>query len=234
VKPPPAAASFTASKAHATWGGYAGQRLLIAGAGHSAANLIVSLTKLPVEQKPAAIHWISRQPTEVPCPLVPDDPLIERDRICAAANTAAASGQAEFRAGTTVSALARNDDGSLRVTLKTDASSNTIITVDRIIAATGYRPDWTAARELHIQTCWATEGTYPLAASLLSAGDAGGNCLATPVQGADTLLHPEPGFYALGMKSYGRSPGFHLAIGFQQIEALIARISDAHSKSRSS
>ena len=94
--------------------------------------------------------------------------------------------------------------------------------VDRAIAATGFRPDWSFARELHLQTCWATEGTYPLAASLL--GESGGDCLAVPAFGADTLLHPEPHFYALGMKSYGRTPAFLITTGLRQIESVLERL----------
>ena len=73
-------------------------------------------------------------------------------------------------------------------------------------------------RELQVQTCWATEGTYPLAASLL--GEAGADCLTTPAFGAETLLHPEPGFFTLGMKSYGRAPNFLLRTGYEQVASV--------------
>ncbi len=90
--------------------------------------------------------------------------------------------------------------------------------VDEIIAATGFRPDLSLTRELQVQTCWATEGTYPLAASLL--GDTGADCLAAPAGGAEMLLHPEPGYFTLGMKSYGRSPNFLLRTGYEQVAAV--------------
>jgi len=85
--------------------------------------------------------------------------------------------------------------------------------------ATGFRPDWSLDRELHIQTCWATEGTYPLAASLL--GEAGGDCLAVPAFGAEALRHPEPNFFTLGAKSYGRTPNFLISTGLQQIHSVL-------------
>ncbi len=88
-----------------------------------------------------------------------------------------------------------------------------------IIAATGYRPDLSLARELHVQTCWATEGTYKLAAALL--GESAGDCLQVAGFGAETLAHPEPGYFTLGMKSYGRTPDFLIRTGREQIESVL-------------
>jgi len=48
-------------------------------------------------------------------------------------------------------------------------------------------------------------------------GEAGADCLATPVFGAETLLHPEPGYFTLGMKSYGRNSNFLLRTGYEQV-----------------
>jgi Pyridine nucleotide-disulphide oxidoreductase len=196
---------------------FAGLRVLVAGAGHSAANLIVSLAALKRSYASTEIHWIVNVSQSVPCARVPDDPLVERDRVCAAANDAVVSGVATLHSGATVLALAKKG-GGLEVTLQTQGAARTI-EVDQAIAGTGSRPDWSIARELHIQTCWATEGTYPLAASLL--GEAGSDCLAVPVLGAESLLHPEPNFFALGAKSYGRTPNFLISTGFQQIESVL-------------
>ena len=48
-----------------------------------------------------------------------------------------------------------------------------------------------------------------LAAALLK--HAGGDCLSVPPQGAAALRNPEPNFYILGAKSYGRNSNFLLA-----------------------
>ena len=34
--------------------------------------------------------------------------------------------------------------------------------------------------------------------------------------------HPEPGFYTLGVKSYGRAPTFLMATGFEQARSVVA------------
>jgi hypothetical protein len=54
-----------------------------------------------------------------------------------------------------------------------------------------------------------------LAAALLSQGSA--DCLAVGGQGAEALLNPEPGFFILGSKSYGRNSSFLLRAGFEQV-----------------
>jgi hypothetical protein len=104
-----------------------------------------------------------------------------------------------------------------------------VIQADRVLALVGYRPDLSFLSELQVQTCWATEGTYPLAAALLSRGGAA-DCL-TAGAGLDVraLLHPEPGFFVLGAKSYGRNPDFLIRAGLDQIENLFALLRDRRS-----
>jgi hypothetical protein len=45
----------------------------------------------------------------------------------------------------------------------------------------------------------------------------GGDWLNVGSQGASTLQNPEPNFYILGMKSYGRASNFLLRTGFEQV-----------------
>lgn len=40
----------------------------------------------------------------------------------------------------------------------------------------------------------------------------------------DELTHPEPGYHAIGMKSYGRAPTFLLAAGYEQARSVIAAL----------
>jgi hypothetical protein len=56
-----------------------------------------------------------------------------------------------------------------------------------------------------------------LAAALLAASGAGGDCLAQPAQDATTLRNPEPRYFVLGNKSYGRRSDFLLKVGHQQV-----------------
>ena len=61
-----------------------------------------------------------------------------------------------------------------------------------------------------------------LAAAL--AKHAGADCLQVPAQGAATLRNPEPNFFILGAKSYGRNSNFLLKTGFEQVRDVFALI----------
>ena len=94
--------------------------------------------------------------------------------------------------------------------------------VDRVIANVGYTPDATLYRELQVHECYASLGPMALAAALLKQG--GGDCLAVGPQGPNALRTPEPNFYVLGAKSYGRNPHFLLRNGFAQVREVFTLI----------
>jgi hypothetical protein len=50
------------------------------------------------------------------------------------------------------------------------------------------------------------------------------SCGTVPPHGADELTHPEPGYYAIGVKSYGRAPTFLLATGYEQVRSVVAAL----------
>ena len=45
-----------------------------------------------------------------------------------------------------------------------------------------------------------------------------------PPHGVDELTQPEPGYYAIGVKSYGRAPTFLLATGYEQARSVVAAL----------
>ncbi len=189
-----------------------GRRVLVVGAGHSAATVARDLARGPGE-----IIWLIRRPRELPAEELPNDPLPERARLAAEANELVRCGRVRLLRDTVIESL-QLTNGSVEVRWRNSAGESDTLVVDQIVAATGFRPDLALTRELQVQTCWATEGTYPLAASLL--GEAGADCLTTPAFGAETLLHPEPGYFTLGIKSYGRAPNFLLRTGYEQVAAI--------------
>ena len=54
-----------------------------------------------------------------------------------------------------------------------------------------------------------------LAAKLL--GETSADCLDQISHGPDVLRNPEPDFYILGAKSYGRNSNFLIQVGLRQI-----------------
>ena len=61
-----------------------------------------------------------------------------------------------------------------------------------------------------------------LAATLL--GSEGGDCLAQTSAGVDALRNPEPRFFVLGIKSYGRNNTFLLRVGWEQVEEVFSAL----------
>ena len=50
------------------------------------------------------------------------------------------------------------------------------------------------------------------------------SCGSVPPHGHRQLAHPEPGFYTVGIKSYGRAPTFLLLTGYEQVRSVAAAI----------
>jgi thioredoxin reductase len=194
------------------------RRVLVVGAGHSAATIVRDLAALPG----CEIIWATRRRERPPCRDIPDDPLHERTALVRHVNNLVETDAIDFRHGLSVLSVEHIGDG-VHVTLVDEFGDSERVRVDRVVAAVGYRPDLELARELQTQTCWATEGSYKLAAAMLG-DDHAADCLAARSFGADALTHPEPGYFALGMKSYGRSPDFLIRIGREQVEATLASL----------
>jgi hypothetical protein len=95
------------------------------------------------------------------------------------------------------------------------------IIADRVVAATGYRPDHTIAAELRLDLDPILGSTRTLA-PLIDPNVH--SCGTVRPHGVDELAHPEPGYYAVGVKSYGRAPTFLLATGYEQVRSITAAL----------
>jgi hypothetical protein len=74
-----------------------------------------------------------------------------------------------------------------------------------------------------VHECYATCGPIKLAAALIGESG-GGDCLAQAGHGPETLVNPEPGFFILGSKSYGRNSQFLLRVGWEQVDQVFSLI----------
>ncbi|NIM61550.1 MAG: hypothetical protein GTN89_10300, partial [Acidobacteria bacterium] len=191
---------------------YEGKRVLLVGAGHSAATALDQLRQL----EGATTIWVRRSDGGEPYVLQEHDPLPERDRLNRLGNRIAGGTEPGFevRAATLVERLTKTPSGAVRVTLA-GARGEETVEVDAILALVGYRPDREIYRELQVHECWATMGPMKLAASLMASDAA--DCLAQSSAGAETLTSPEPGFFILGAKSYGKNVNFLIRLGLEQI-----------------
>lgn len=202
---------------------FANKHTVVVGAGYSAITTLKGLLGLQERTDDTRITWLTRT-ADVPYERLADDPLPERDELCVLGNELAAGDrgpEVTHYGGVGVEAIEQTSGGSLSLFLRPGVEGaqapDAIVDVDHIIANTGYHPDADLYRELQVHQCYASEGPMKLAAALLSAGGGGGDCLAQASPGPETLKSPEPDFFILGAKSYGRGSSFLIKLGLEQI-----------------
>jgi len=203
---------------------YINKSVLVVGAGYSAATTVSGFAKLAQEHDTTWITWVTRSSRTQPLKRIANDPLRERDRLAVAANNLAtrADANVEFRGNTIVEAIEpQAGNQSFKIVLRTGSQRRTI-EVDKIVANVGYTPDRAIYRELQVHECYASFGPMKLAAAL--SGSASSDCLTQVSHGSETLRNPEPNFYILGSKSYGRDSHFLLRIGFEQVRDVFTLI----------
>jgi thioredoxin reductase len=203
---------------------YAGKNILVVGAGHSAATNVCNLARLAEDHTATWVIWLARCTSTQPLRRITNDPLKERDRLAVRANTFATrpEGNVEFHNQSLIESVEfHGPERGFRVTAQCAGKAKTW-DVDRIIANVGYSPDAGLYRELQVHECYATLGPMNLAAALLK--HRGADCLSVPAQGAAVLRSPEPNFYVLGAKSYGRNSNFLMRTGFEQVRDVFTLI----------
>ena len=209
-------------------GRYAGRHTLLVGSGMSAATNIVALAELAKFDAATRVTWITRREGPAgaggPIAVIENDRLPERAALARAANALTASGgPVTYWPRTVVERVARSGaDSPFEVELSGE-HPQTILS-DNILANVGFRPDNGIYEELQIHECYATQGPIKLAAALLST--AAGDCLDQQSHGPPSLCNPEPNYYILGHKSYGRGPNFLFQRGLEQIRDVFKVIGD--------
>ncbi len=198
---------------------YAGRTTLVVGSGHSAANALLDLARLSEAEPSTAFMWAVRS-TELGRIFGGGDAdqLPARGALGAETKKLFESRRRSFISGFSTTAL-HNDGGRIVVAGETEQGMQVIGPVDRIIAATGQRPDLSLTRELRLDLDPSLESTRALG-PLIDPNEH--SCGSVPPHGHRELAHPEPGFYTAGIKSYGRAPTFLLQTGYEQVRSIAA------------
>ena len=200
---------------------YAGRTVLVVGAGHSAAGNLLALATLANEAPGTRIVWAVRG-TDLRRLFGggANDGLPARGQIGTRLRALVDARQMEVRLGFGIHAITRTPAGSLRITAE-NAALPAIEGIDEIVAATGARPDLRIASELRLRLDpWleSTDALAPLIDPNLHS------CGTVRPHGHRELAQPEPGFYAIGAKSYGRAPNFLMATGHEQARSVVAAL----------
>jgi hypothetical protein len=196
---------------------YAGRRVLVVGAGHSAMNVLQDLVKIRETYGTTQIHWAVRRRTDADLFGGGERAgLPARAALGQAVAAMAAAGDIAVHHGVRIEALQHTPSGI--VVLHEDGA---IGPVDQIIAATGFRPDLAMLREVRLGLDPSVEAPTALA-PLIDPNIH--SCGSVPPHGERELAHPERGFYIAGMKSYGRAPTFLMLTGYEQVRSIAAAL----------
>jgi thioredoxin reductase len=200
---------------------YKGRTTLVIGAGHSAANILIDLARVAQGNAQTTIMWVVRGTN-----LVRvyggglSDQLPARGELGAHVKDLVDSGRITLVTGFFATAL-RTAGDQVIVEGETPDGTRRLGPVDRIVVATGQRPDLALTRELRVDLDPGLESVKalgPLIDPNLHS------CGSVPPHGHRELSHPESGFYTVGVKSYGRAPTFLMMTGYEQVRSVVAAI----------
>ena len=183
---------------------YAGRKTLVVGSGHSAANALLELAQLAKDEPRTSLLWATRSVDLARIYSGGDaDQLPARGELGANVRELVDRGRVKLTTGFAILRSARKR--AIVVEGETAKGLRWIGPVDRIIAATGQRPDLSLTRELRLDLDPWLESAKALG-PLIDPNVH--SCGSVPPHGHRELSHPEPGFYTVGIKSYGRAPTF--------------------------
>jgi thioredoxin reductase len=205
-------------------GGYKNAATLVVGSGHSAMNVILDLLALQEIAPATRIFWaLRRNRLQRLLGGGLNDQLPARGALGIAATQAIEDGRVELLSPYAAEKVERVADG-LRIQGRLDGAPHEL-TVQRVVVATGLRPDLSILRELRVALDPVMEAP-PALAPLIDPNVH--SCGTVPPHGFAELSHPEPDFYIIGGKSYGRAPTFLMATGYEQARSVMAAIAGDH------
>ena len=202
---------------------YARKHTLVVGAGHSAATVLIDLARLAEADDRTRIIWAVRNQNlmrvfgggEV-------DQLPARGKLGSDLRQLIETRRLRVVTGFAAERIDRLDNG-ISVGGNSDAGPITLGPVDRVIVVTGQRPDLTLTRELRLDLDPRLESPRALGPCIDPNVH---SCGSVPPHGYRELAHPEPDYFTVGIKSYGRAPTFLMATGFEQVRSVAAYLAD--------
>ncbi len=109
------------------------------------------------------------------------------------------------------------------------AEDGRTLAADRVVVLTGFRPDLSFLSELRLELDPTLQAPVRIAAEVDPNVHSCGSVAAT---GAADLAQPEPDFYLVGAKSYGRAPTFLALTGYEQVRSVVAELAGDHEAAR--
>lgn len=205
--------------------GFEGKHTVVVGSGHSAVTAVLALARMARRDPSTTVTWALRRATtgnafgggEA-------DELPARGALGIRAREHVEAGLVSLVTGFRTERVARDGD---RTTLI--AEDGRTLTADRVVVLTGFRPDLSFLSELRLELDPTLQAPVRIAAEVDPNVHSCGSVAAT---GAADLAQPEPDFYLVGAKSYGRAPTFLALTGYEQVRSVVAELAGDHEAAR--
>ena len=199
-----------------------GRHVVVVGAGHSATHAVLRLSELARRAPGTRLTWLLRRGSaaNVFGGGIGDE-LPERAALGSRARKVIDEGVVELVTGFRVAEFRQGGDGLTIVA----EDGREVTDVAHVFALTGFRPDTGMLRELRIDLDTALEAVAGIASEIDPNIHSCGSVGAT---GARELAQPEPGFFIVGAKSYGRAPTFLALTGYEQVRSVAAHLVGDH------
>ncbi|MFF2479783.1 NAD(P)-binding domain-containing protein [Paenibacillus sp. NPDC058071] len=200
---------------------YVGKNVLVVGSGHSAINTLLDLAKLKEQAPQTNLYWVIRKSNvDEVYGGQENDGLPERGALGTRLKNLITSGDVEVHSPFLIENFELIDE-KIIVSGNRNGESVRIDSIDEIISNTGSRPDLSFLREVRIDMDSAIESVRalgPLIDPNLHS------CGTVRPHGEKELRQPEPNFYIVGSKSYGRAPTFLMTTGYEQVRSVVAAL----------
>ena len=193
----------------------------VLGSGYSSATNVMQLQGLVAQHPAINAYWLTRgdRSNLGPISVVDQDPLPYRDELARTANSLAVNADwLQWISGVELESI-QFDSGEFQLLL----SNGHTLSVNHLLANTGFEGDYQMLRGLHVNRCYISGGPMAWAASV---NQTEGDCLQQTSAGPEALKTTEPGFFIVGSKSYGKDPRFLYATGLQQIRDVFKIIAE--------
>ncbi|WP_223627699.1 FAD-dependent oxidoreductase [Microbacterium sp. EST19A] len=204
---------------------FGGKHTVVLGSGHSAVTAVLALGQMARRDPNTTVTWALRRAAagnafgggEA-------DELPARGALGIRAKEFVDAGLVSLVTGFRVERVTR--DGERPVLVAEDGRT---LTADRVVVLTGFRPDLSFLSELRLELDATLQAPVRIAAEVDPNVHSCGSVAAT---GAIDLAQPEPDFYLVGAKSYGRAPTFLALTGYEQVRSVVAELAGDHEAAR--
>ncbi len=205
--------------------GFERTHTVVVGSGHSAVTAVLALAELARRDSATTVTWALRRANAANAFGGGDaDELPARGALGIRAKEYVDAGLVSLVTGFRTERVAADGEGRVLI-----AEDGRRLSADRVVVLTGFRPDLSFLSELRLQLDPVLQAPARIAAEVDPNVHSCGSVAAT---GAADLAHPEPGFYIVGAKSYGRAPTFLALTGYEQVRSVVAELAGDHEAAR--